>query len=75
MTIYNHRMDLVRLLIIAVLITIVGTLGSALYQLTRGGDSQKLLRSLTWRIGLSVALFVLMLIAWRLGLIQPHAGP
>jgi cytochrome b561 len=68
-------MDLVRLLIIAVLITIVGTLGSALYQLTRGGDSQKLLRSLTWRIGLSVALFVLMLIAWRLGLIQPHAGP
>jgi hypothetical protein len=68
-------MDLVRLLIITVLIAIIGTLGSALYQLTRGGDSQKLLRSLTWRISLSVGLFLLMLIAWRLGLIQPHAGP
>lgn len=68
-------MDLVRLLIIVVLIAIIGTLGSALYQLTRGGDSQKLLRSLTWRISLSVGLFLLMLIAWRLGLIQPHGGP
>jgi hypothetical protein len=68
-------MDLARLLIIAVLIAIIGTLGSGLYQLTRGGDSRKLLRALTWRISLSVALFLLMLIAWRLGLIQPHAGP
>ncbi len=68
-------MDLARLLIIAVLITIIGTLGSALFQLSRGGDSQKLLRSLTWRVGLSVGLFVLLLVAWRMGLIHPHGGP
>jgi hypothetical protein len=68
-------MDLARLLIIAVLIAIVGTLGSALFQLGRGGDSQKLLRSLTWRVGLSVALFVLLLVAGRMGWIHPHAGP
>jgi Protein of unknown function (DUF2909) len=68
-------MDLARLLIIAVLVAIIGTLGSALFQLARGGDSQKLLRSLTWRVSLSVALFLLMLLAWRLGLIQPHSGP
>jgi len=68
-------MDLVRLLIIAVLVAIIWSLGSALFQLTRGGDSQKLLRALTWRVSLSVALFLLMLIAWRLGLIQPHRGP
>jgi hypothetical protein len=29
-------------------------------------------RSLTLRIGLSVALFVLLMLAWRFGLIHPH---
>jgi len=68
-------MDLTRLIVIAVLLVIVGTLGSAFFQLARGRDSQKLLRSLTWRIGLSVALFVLLLVASRMGLIHPHSGP
>ena len=31
-----------------------------------------MLRSLTVRIGLSVALFLLLMIAWRFGLISPH---
>jgi cytochrome b561 len=68
-------MDLARLLIIAVLVAIIGTLGTALFQLSRGGDSQKLLRSLTWRVGLSVGLFILLFVAWRMGLIHPHGGP
>jgi cytochrome b561 len=66
-------MDLARLFIVAVLIAIVWSLGSALFQLSRGtGDSQKMLRALTWRIGLSVALFLLLLLAWRMGYIRPH---
>lgn len=65
-------MDLARLLVIAVLIAIIATLGSALFQLSRGGDSDKLLRSLTWRVGLSVGLFLLLLIGWRMGFIHPH---
>lgn len=66
-------MDIARLLVIAVLIAIVGMLGSALYQLSRGnGDSGKMLRALTWRVGLSVGLFLLLLLAWRAGLIRPH---
>lgn len=66
-------MDLARLLIIAALLAIVWSLGSALVQLSRGqGDSQKMLRSLTWRISLSVGLFLLLLVAWRMGLIRPH---
>ncbi|HUG72133.1 MAG TPA: twin transmembrane helix small protein [Steroidobacteraceae bacterium] len=69
-------MDLGRLIIIAVLVTIVAFLGSALFQMARGqGDSQQMLRALTWRIGLSVGLFVTLLILWRMGLIHPHAGP
>jgi hypothetical protein len=66
-------MDLARLFIILVLIAIVASLGSALLQLSRGkGDSQKMLRALTWRIGLSVALFLLLLLAWQMGFIRPH---
>jgi hypothetical protein len=70
---YNQQMDLARLIIIIALVAIIGSLGSALYQLSRGtGDSQKMLRALTWRIGLSVGLFLLLLLAWRMGLIRPH---
>ena len=69
-------MDPGRLIVIAVLVTIVAFLGSALMQLARrGGDSQKMLRALTWRVGLSVGLFLTLLLLWRLGLISPHAGP
>jgi hypothetical protein len=64
-----------RLIVIAVLVLIVASLGSALFQLARGGDSQKLLRALTWRVGLSVGLFLTLLVLWRMGVIRPHGGP
>ncbi len=61
------------MLVIAVLLAIIGTLGSALFQFARGGgDSGKMLRSLTWRVGLSVGLFLLLLLAWKMGYIHPH---
>ena len=66
-------MEPIKLLLILVLAAIVVSLGVALYQLASGhGDSGNMLRSLTVRIGLSVTLFVLLMIAWRLGLISPH---
>jgi cytochrome b561 len=66
-------MDIGRLVIIAVLFAIIFSLGSALVQMSRGtGDSQKMLRALTWRIGLSVGLFLILLLAWRMGYIRPH---
>jgi cytochrome bd-type quinol oxidase subunit 2 len=65
--------SLIPILIIVALVAIVASLGSALLHLTRGeGDSQKLVRALTWRIGLSIALFVLLMIAWYTGFIAPH---
>jgi DUF2909 family protein len=68
-------MPLFKVLIVLVLIAIVVSLGSALYQLARGtGDSRKMLRALTWRISLSVALFALLLLAYRAGWIAPHAA-
>ena len=64
---------LIRLLIIGVLLAIVASLGSALFNLTRKtGDSRKLARDLTIRIGLSVALFILLMLAWHFGIIAPH---
>jgi hypothetical protein len=63
----------IRLLIIGVLLGIIVSLGSALFNLSRKTrDSRKVARDLTIRIGLSVALFVLLMIAWHLGIIAPH---
>ena len=68
--------SLIRLLILGVLIGIVVSLGSALRSLSRGGgeeESRKMARALTIRISLSLALFALLIIAWYMGLISPHA--
>jgi hypothetical protein len=62
----------IRIIVVGMLIAIVASLGSALYHLTRGEASDKLVRALTVRIGLSVALFVLLMVAWYAGLIRPH---
>ncbi|MFO1505337.1 MAG: twin transmembrane helix small protein [Steroidobacteraceae bacterium] len=66
-------MDIGRLIVVAVLIGIVASLASAAFQLAGGkGDSGKMLKALTWRIGLSVALFLVLIVAWKAGVIRPH---
>ncbi len=66
-------MDPVKLLIVLLFVGIVVSLGSALRELARSeGDGRKLVRSLTWRIGLSVALFALLWVFYLTGLIRPH---
>jgi hypothetical protein len=66
-------MDVIKILILLVLFAIVVSLGSALFHLSRGkGDPKKMVRALTVRVGLSVALFILLMLAWHNGLITPH---
>ena len=66
-------MDAIKILVIVILFAIVGSLGSALFHLSRGkGDSRKMARALTVRIGLSLILFFLLMLAWYNGLITPH---
>jgi hypothetical protein len=66
-------MELIRILIFGLLAAILASLGTALYHLSTGhGDSKKMLRALTLRISLSIALFVLLMIAWRAGFITPR---
>lgn len=65
--------ELIKVAIFVVLAAIVLSLGSALYHLATGkGDSTGMIRSLTVRIVLSVVLFVLIMVGWRMGVIQPH---
>jgi hypothetical protein len=64
---------IIRLLVFGALLGIVVSLGSALFHLSRkSGDSRRMASALTIRVGLSVALFMLLMIAWYFGLIQPH---
>lgn len=61
-------------------IGILGSLGWALYFMLKDGrdgraKSGGMVRALTVRIGLSVILFLCLLLAWRLGYIQPGGIP
>lgn len=62
-----------KILIVLVLLIIVGSLGSALYFLLKDrARSPRTVQALTVRIGLSIGLFMLLLIAFGTGLIKPH---
>ena len=63
-----------KIIIVVLLLTVLVSLGSALYHLVtnKEGNSDKLVKSLTWRIGLSIGIFILLLIGQAIGLIQPH---
>ena len=54
-------------------LAILASLGVALVALFRRGDgSQTLLKALTVRVGLSVLFFLLLLLGWYLGILEPH---
>ena len=61
------------ILIVAMLIGIVFSLGQALFAMTGGPEqSARMAKALTYRIGLSVALFGILMLAWHFGFIEPH---
>jgi hypothetical protein len=64
---------MIKLLIVACLVGIILSLGTGLFHLVKDkGESKRMVNALTLRVALSVALFVLLFIAWKQGLIQPH---
>lgn len=72
---YTATVNLISLLVLAIFAAIVLSLGTALFHLGRGSgatDSRKMVRALAVRIGLSLALFLLLMVAWWAGLITPH---
>ena len=61
-------------------IAILGSLGTALYFMMKDGRDGKaktshMARALAFRVGFSILLFVCILLAWKLGYIQPTGLP
>lgn len=60
-------------LVVILLLVILASLFSALVFLVRDqGTTHRTVRALTWRIGLSIGLFLLLLLAGWMGWIEPH---
>lgn len=64
---------LAKLIIVAVLILILYNLGAGLYyMLVDKGTTKRTVNALTWRVGLSVVLILLLAIGFLTGVVQPH---
>ncbi|MBZ0071565.1 MAG: twin transmembrane helix small protein [Thiohalobacteraceae bacterium] len=69
---------LLKIFIVLILIAILGSLASGLIFLIKdNGRSTRTVKALTWRIGLSVFLFLMLMLGIYTGAIQPHGvgGP
>lgn len=66
---------MIKWVIIGVFLLILGSLASALiYMIKDPSDSKRTVRALTWRIGLSLLAFALLMLSAEMGWIQPR-GP
>lgn len=70
-------------LVVLAFIAILASLASALFFMMRGGQDasddkakgRRMARALALRVGLSIVLFLCILVAWQLGYIQPTGLP
>jgi len=66
----------IKIVTILFLLIILYSLVSSLYFLVRDhGEGDRTVRRLSWRIGLSIVLFVFLWVAYQLGWIEPKSGP
>ena len=58
-----------KILVVGFLVLILASLGSALFYLIRDkGKTDRTLKALMLRIGLSIALFVMLMVSYKLGI-------
>ena len=67
-------------LVAAAFLAILASLAAAGFLMLRGGKegeprSRRMARALALRIGISVALFICILVAWKLGYVRPTGIP
>lgn len=61
-----------RYVVVGAFVLIIASLGSALVFIMKDkGKSDRTVHALALRVGFSITLFVLILVAWKLGWIQP----
>jgi len=66
----------IKILIIVFILVILYSLGSALFFLVRDhGEGDRTVKRLTWRIGLSLVLFLFLWAAYQMGWVEPNQGP
>lgn len=64
---------LVKLIVVAVMVIIIIALSTGLIYLVRDkGQSKRTVKALTWRISLSLLLFIFLFLAYKLHWIAPH---
>lgn len=62
-----------KILVVVILLIILGSLASGLVHLIRDkGQGKRTVKALTWRISLSLGLFLLLMLGYATGLLQPH---
>jgi len=67
---------LIKVLVVLFLLMIIYSLGSAFfYMVYDKGEGDRTVRRLSWRIGLSLVLFVFLWAAYQAGWIEPSSGP
>ena len=67
---------LIKIVTIVFLLTILYSLASSLIFLVKDkGEGDRTVKRLTWRIGLSIVLFVFLWGAYQMGWIEPNRGP
>lgn len=70
---YAETPVIFKTIIVVLLLIVIFSLGQALFFLIKDESrSDRMLKALTWRIGLSVFIFILLIIGQAVGLIQPH---
>jgi hypothetical protein len=66
----------IKIVTILFILTILYSLVSSLIFLVRDkGEGDRTVKRLTWRIGLSIILFVFLWVAYQLGWVEPGSGP
>lgn len=69
-------MTWIKIGIVLTLAAIIFSLGSGLfYLMSDKGQSTRTVKALSWRIGLSLALFALIVLGMATGVITPNASP
>ncbi len=64
----------VKWLVLLIFFAIVLSLVSAMVQLVHDykGETRRMVRALSIRVGLSIVLFIVLWMTWKLGWIEPH---
>lgn len=67
---------MIKVIIVLFLLIILYSLASSFFFLVKDkGQGDRTVQRLTWRVGLSLLLFLLLWVAYTLGWIKPNSGP